>query len=191
MATEPTGTQDARHSVVELMLRSIGEDPEREGLRDTPERVVRSWEKLFGGYEEDPEVILKTAFEESENYDQMVLLRDIELYSTCEHHLLPFFGKVHIWYIPVKLVVGISKLARLAECFSRRLQIQEKMTKQIAEALDKHMKPRGVGVLVEAQHFCMTSRGVEKQNSVMVTSALIGCFTEQNVKEEFQRLCGF
>ena len=156
------------------ILQFIGEDPKREGLLDTPKRVVRSWDKLYGGYKENPKDILKTTF--NENYDEMVLLKDIELYSTCEHHLLPFYGKIHIAYIPDKKVVGISKLARLAECFSRRLQIQERLVNQIADALQEILQPKGVAVICEAKHFCMTSRGIEKQNSNMITSALRGAF---------------
>jgi GTP cyclohydrolase I len=181
--------QDDRHTLVRHLLEAIGEDPEREGLLDTPARVVRSWAKLYGGYAQDPKEILKTAFEETENYNQMVVLSDIELYSTCEHHMLPFVGKAHVGYIPGKKVVGISKLARLVECFARRLQIQEKLTQQIAHALQDTMEPRGVGVMIIAQHFCMTSRGVEKQNSLMKTSSLLGVFQEEKVREEFHRLC--
>jgi len=191
MATQSARAQDSRHTLIGLLLQHIGDDPEREGLVGTPDRVVRSWDKLYGGYKQNPKDVLCTVFEETENYDQMVLLRDIEMYSTCEHHLLPFFGKAHVGYVPGTRVVGISKLARLVECFARRLQIQEKMTQQIADALNDNLSPRGVGVIVEAQHFCMTSRGVEKQNSVMVTSALRGCFTEKDVKEEFHRLCRY
>lgn len=191
METQPASPQDPRRVVIVDLLRAIGEDPDREGLKNTPDRVVRSWSKLFGGYDQKPETILSAVFSETNDYDQMVLLKDCEIYSTCEHHLLPFFGRAHVGYIPGKSVVGISKLARLLECFARRLQIQERLTQQVADALETYLKPRGVGVIIEAQHFCMTSRGVEKQKSVMLTSALRGCFVKQDVREEFHRLCGY
>jgi len=159
-------------------LEFLGENAAREGLVETPSRVVRSWEKLYGGYNEKPEEILSKTF--TQQYDEVVLLKDIELYSTCEHHMLPFFGKCHIAYLPNDKIVGISKLARLMECFARRLQIQERLVNQIADALQEHLKPKGVAVIVEAQHFCMTSRGVEKQRSKMVTSALRGVFLENS-----------
>jgi len=166
------------------MLQYIGEDVQREGLLETPERVVRSWYKLYGGYRQDPKDILKTF--EDDSSDEMVVLKDIEFYSTCEHHILPFFGKAHIAYIPDGKVVGISKLARLLECFARRLQIQERICRQVTSILMKELRPLGAACLLEAQHFCMTSRGVEKQNSIMVTSSLEGVFkSEKGVKEEF------
>jgi len=159
-------------------LEYIGEDPTREGLIETPRRVLRSWEKLCGGYKEDPKVILSTVF--NQKYDEMVLLKDIEMYSTCEHHMLPFHGKCHIAYIPNGKVVGISKLARLMECFSRRLQIQERLCNQVVDSMEEFLKPKGCACIMEAQHFCMTSRGVQKQNSIMTTSALRGVFLEKN-----------
>ncbi len=171
--------KDAADDIAETVVRQleyIGEDATREGLVDTPARVVRSWEKLYGGYAQNPADILKTTF--TQKSDEVVLLKNIEFYSTCEHHMLPFFGKCHIAYLPNEKVVGISKLARLMECFSRRLQIQERVVNQIADAMVEHLDPKGAAVIVEAQHFCMTSRGVEKQNSVMVTSALRGVFLE-------------
>jgi len=174
--------------VRELLLR-IGEDPNREGLISTPERVVRSWDKLFGGYNQDPAKILGVTFSETGNYDQMILMTDIEFYSTCEHHMLPFFGKAHVAYIPKEKVVGASKLVRLVDCFSRRLQIQERLTGEIANAMAEHLNPVGCGVVIVAQHFCMTARGVERQEVLMKTSALRGAFMDQHVKEEFQRLC--
>jgi GTP cyclohydrolase I len=173
--------------LIEGILKEIGEDPGREGLVDTPSRVARSWGTLFGGYKMEPGKILERRFA-SEKYDQMIVLRDIELFSTCEHHMLPFYGKAHIAYLPNGHVVGLSKLARLVECFARRLQIQEKLTQQIADAMMEHTEAKGVGVMIEAQHLCMVARGVGKQNSVMVTSALRGSFTEQKVKEEFLSL---
>jgi GTP cyclohydrolase I len=191
METEPTNAQvdkgplvDDRHPVTQL-IRLIGENPTREGLLDTPRRVLKSHGEIFKGYQMDPKVILSTCFD-SEGYDQMVLLKDIELYSTCEHHMLPFFGKAHVAYIPNKKVVGLSKLARLVECYSRRLQIQERLTNQIADAIVNELDPIGVGVVIEAKHFCMVMRGVNKQNSVMKTSALRGALKiNQSAREEF------
>lgn len=172
-------------TVVKNLLSAIGENADREGLLDTPKRVVKSWATLFGGYHMNPETILERRFS-PDNYDQMVLLKDIEMYSTCEHHMLPFFGKVHVAYIPSKKVVGLSKLARLVECFARRLQIQERLTEQVADALEKHLEPKGCAVMIEAKHMCMVARGVGKQNSVMITSALRGLFKEDHkVREEF------
>ncbi len=178
---------DVKENYVQGMLRGIGEDPDREGLRDTPKRVVESWKELYGGYQQDPAEILARDFD-GNGYDEMIVLRDIEMFSTCEHHLLPFFGRAHIAYIPGKRVVGLSKLARLVECFARRLQIQEKLTREIADAIQKHLNPVGVGVIIEAQHMCMVARGVGKQNSVMTTSALLGQFREQQVRSEFLAL---
>ena len=172
---------------VSQFLRYIGEDVKREGLTKTPERVVRSWRELFGGYRQNPARILRTRFAAS-RYDEMVACTDIEFFSTCEHHLLPFTGHAHIAYIPRGQVVGLSKMARLVECFARRLQIQERMTRQIAEAMQKALKPCGVGVVIEAKHFCMVCRGVRKQQSVMRTSALLGNFREPAVRQEFMTL---
>lgn len=178
--------------IIQAMLQSIGEDPEREGLKDTPHRVVRSWECLYGGYAMSDADVLKTVFEEAggyEKYDEMILLRDIDFFSTCEHHMLPFFGRAHVAYIPDGCVVGVSKLARLVEVFARRLQIQERMTTQIADAIDEHLKPKGIGVILKAQHFCMTSRGVQKQNTMMVTSAMRGSFkAHHETRSEFLHL---
>lgn len=177
--------REAGESLVEGILYAIGEDPAREGLVDTPSRVRKSWATLFGGYQMDPKEILARRFN-SEKYDQMIVLRDIEMYSTCEHHMLPFYGKAHVAYIPNGHVVGLSKLARLVECFARRLQIQEKLTQQIADAIMEHTEARGVGVMIEAQHLCMVARGVNKQNSIMSTSALRGLFKDDHkVREEF------
>lgn len=181
------GDEVPARGIVREMLAAIGEDVTREGLVDTPDRVVRSWLTLFGGYQMEPEAILARQFS-SEKYDQMIVLKDIELYSTCEHHLLPFYGKAHVAYLPNGHVVGLSKLARLVECFARRLQIQEKLTAQIADAIMEHTGAKGCGVLIEARHLCMVARGVGKQNSVMMTSALRGTFLEQRVKEEFHGL---
>lgn len=169
--------KDKIESSIKKILYFIGEDPDREGLLKTPERMIRSWETLFGGYDQDPEGILKTRF--SEKSDEMIILRDIELYSTCEHHFLPFFGKACVGYIPDKQVIGISKIARLVECFARRLQIQERLTNDIARALDRALRPKGVAVVIRAKHLCMMARGVEKQNSEMMTNCLIGAFKKK------------
>lgn len=175
---------------VTRILQYIGEDPNREGLKDTPSRVVRSFEKLYGGYKEDPKAILKTSFAEGA-CTEMVVLKGIEMYSTCEHHMLPFYGKAHIGYIPAGKVVGISKLARLLEVFARRLQIQERLGQQITQTIQDELQPLGCGCVLEAQHHCMTSRGVEKQDSIMVTSSLRGVFLEKReVRDEFLRLIG-
>ena len=177
--------QEEMFRYIELFFDYIGDDKSREGLLKTPERVVKSWEKLFGGYHEKPEEILSAVFEQGA-CDEMVVLKNIEFYSMCEHHLLPFFGTVHIGYIPNKRVVGISKLARLVETFARRLQIQEQMTAQIADTLMEFLAPKGVMVVAEAQHMCMLMRGVQKQNSTMITSALRGRFkSDAKTREEF------
>ena len=169
------------------ILAYIGDDPDREGLVDTPKRIIKSWDKLFGGYKQDPKAVLGTVFEDGA-CDEMVILKDIEFFSTCEHHFLPFYGKVSIGYIPNGKVVGISKLARLVEVFARRLQIQEKMTTQIAETLMEVLSPKGCIVICEGKHLCMVARGVEKQNSNMVTSAIRGAFKDQAVRSEFMSL---
>lgn len=165
----------------------IGDDSSREGVIDTPKRVMKSWDELYAGYKQSPQEILERTFD-SDGYDQMVILRDIEFYSMCEHHMLPFFGKAHIGYIPEKRVVGISKLARLVDCFGRRMQIQERLTKQIADAINDCLSPKGVAVMIEAKHLCMVSRGVNKQNSVMVTSELLGCMRTNEARSEFLKL---
>jgi len=173
--------------LVRRMIEVIGEDSKREGLIETPARVVRSWLELFAGYDQSAEEILKCSFE-GDGYDQIIICRDIQFYSTCEHHWQPFFGRAHVGYLPDKRVVGLSKLARLVDVFARRLQIQERLTEQIATALEAHVQPRGVGVLIEAQHFCMLSRGVTKQESQMVTSSLKGAFQNAATRAEFFRL---
>ena len=182
-----TTTQDIENSIIGI-LSYIGEDPNREGLLDTPKRIIKSWEKLFAGYNQKPEDILKTTFSDG-SCNEMVILKDIEFYSTCEHHFLPFIGKISIGYIPNRKVVGISKLARLVEIYTRRLQIQERMTGQIADDIMKYIQAQGCMVICEAQHLCMTSRGVEKQKSIMVTSAIRGLFFNQKeTKDEFLKL---
>jgi len=168
--------------LIQRVLEYIGEDCTRDGLIDTPSRVVRTFDTLYGGYKQDPKEVV-TFFEDPSK--EMVILKDIEFYSTCEHHMLPFFGKVHIGYIPNGKVVGISKLARLVEVYARRLQIQERMTTQIANCIVELIQPSGAMVVCEAQHLCMTSRGVEKQHSVMVTSAIRGAFEDKKLRAEF------
>lgn len=173
--------------IVEL-LKYIGEDPEREGLIDTPKRILKSYDELYAGYKQNPKEILGTVFEDGA-CDEMVILKDIEFYSMCEHHQLPFFGKISIGYIPNGKVVGVSKLARLVEVFARRMQIQERLTSQIADTLNEVLEPKGVMVICEAQHLCMVSRGVKKQNSKMITSAIRGVFKEkQEARNEFLQL---
>ena len=170
------------------MLEGIGEDPQREGLLKTPERVARSLRFLTRGYSENPEELLKNAVF-TESYDEMVVVRDIDLFSMCEHHLLPFFGKAHVAYIPDGKIVGLSKLARVVEVFARRLQVQERLTQQIRDAIQTVLNPKGVGVVIEAKHLCMVMRGVEKLNSVTTTSAMSGQFiTSQSTRSEFLRL---
>jgi GTP cyclohydrolase I len=171
----------------ELLVR-LGEDPAREGLVRTPDRMRRTYEFLTKGYKEDPEALLKKALF-TVTYDEMVIVKDIEMFSLCEHHMLPFFGKVHVAYIPKGKVIGLSKIPRLIEIFSRRLQIQERLTTQIAETIQKAIQPQGVGVVIEARHLCMMMRGVEKQHSAAVTSSMLGCFREeQETRTEFLSL---
>jgi GTP cyclohydrolase I len=167
-AVEPCG--DVEDAVLTI-LRWIGEDPDRDGLRDTPARVAKAWREMTSGYADDPAEILARTFDESS--DEMIVLRGISFYSTCEHHLLPFYGEATVGYLPGK-VVGISKLARLVECFARRLQIQERMTRQIAEAVETHLGARGVGVILRAHHLCMGCRGVRQEQTEMVTSSMLG-----------------
>ncbi len=171
-----------------MLLKSLGEDPKREGLRDTPKRVVKAWREMTEGYAMDPAVILARDFD-ADGYDEMVVCRNIEFVSNCEHHMLPFLGHAHVAYVPKKRVVGLSKMARLVDCFARRLQIQEQLTQQIARAMHQHLRPHGVGVVVVAKHMCMACRGVRKQSSDMVTSTLIGCFKRPEVRAEFLDHC--
>jgi GTP cyclohydrolase I len=171
----------------EFLVR-LGEDPEREGLLRTPERMERALQYLTRGYNEDPEKILQDALF-TVSYDEMVIVRDIEMFSLCEHHVLPFFGKVHVAYIPNGKVIGLSKIPRLVEVFARRLQVQERLTTQIAETIQHAIQPQGVGVVIEARHLCMMMRGVEKQHSSAVTSAMLGIFRDcQETREEFLAL---
>ncbi len=175
--------------LVRALLEYIGEDSQREGLRDTPRRVIASYEKMFGGYKQKPEDVLTVFGDEA--YDEMIVVKDIEFFSTCEHHLLSFFGKAHVGYIPDGKIIGLSKIPRLVEIFARRLQNQERLTNQIARGLQDILKPKGVGVIIEAQHFCMMARGVEKQSSFVTTSALLGLFKKElNTRNEFLRHVG-
>lgn len=168
---------------VRRLLEFLREDPYREGLRDTPKRVIQSFQELYSGYTIDIPALFTTF--ESDTTDEMIVLKDIEFYSTCEHHMQPFFGKAHIAYIPDKRIVGISKLARLLEAFARRLQIQERITQQVTHSLDQHLQPLGSACVLESSHFCMVCRGVQKQHSKMITSSLTGVFRQQEVRNEF------
>ncbi len=170
------------------LLKEIGEDPSREGLERTPERVAKAYEYLTSGYRQKVENVLNEALF-TEEYDEMVVVKDIDFYSLCEHHLLPFFGKCHIAYMPSRKIVGLSKMPRLVEMFSRRLQVQERLTTQIAQTINDVLQPRGVAVVMEALHMCMLMRGVEKQNSKAVTSAMLGAFRENaGTRAEFMEL---
>jgi GTP cyclohydrolase IA len=185
---DTTVTSATFEELVREMLVRLGEDPEREGLLRTPERVHKAFEFLTRGYNEDPEAMLKKALF-TVTYDEMVIVKDVEMFSLCEHHMLPFFGRAHIGYVPDGRVVGLSKLPRLVDAFSRRLQIQERLTTQIAETIQKVIQPQGVGVVIEARHLCMMMRGVEKQHSQAVTSSMLGCFREeQETRTEFLSL---
>ncbi|MBE0499056.1 MAG: GTP cyclohydrolase I FolE [Campylobacterales bacterium] len=177
--------KEAFENAVKTMMRSVGEDPEREGLLKTPERVHKAYEFMYGGYKEDPNEVLNSALFTSSN-DEMVLIKDIELYSTCEHHLLPIIGRAHVAYIPDGKVVGLSKIPRVVDIFSRRMQIQEQLTEQIADAIMKTIKPKGVAVVIQARHMCMEMRGVEKINSTTTSSALRGLFKkDEKTRAEF------
>ena len=170
------------------MLKEIGEDPSREGLEKTPERVAKAYRYLTSGYRQDPSEVLNGALF-TEEYDEMVVVKDIDFYSVCEHHVLPFFGKCHVAYMPSRKIVGLSKIARLVEMYSRRLQVQERLTTQIAQTINEVLQPRGVAVVMEALHMCMLMRGVEKQNSKAVTSAMLGAFRENpETRAEFMEL---
>ncbi len=173
-------------AAVRTLIRWAGDDPQREGLIATPERVVRAYDEFFQGYGTDPALLLRRTFSETDGYDEMVVLRDIHFESHCEHHMVPIIGKAHVGYLPQRRVVGISKLARVVEAFAKRLQIQEKMTVQIAETIDRELKPRGVAVVIEAAHQCMTTRGVHKSGVAMVTSRMIGAFRDEAItRREF------
>jgi len=184
-------TREEAEAAVRLLLEYAGDDPTREGLRGTPGRVVRAFDEYFSGYAEDPVELLARTFEETDGYDEMVVLKDIRFESHCEHHIAPIIGKAHVAYLPGTRVVGISKLARLVELYARRLQIQEKMTAQIANTLDEVLRPKGVAVVIEAAHQCMTTRGVHKPGVAMVTSRMLGAFrNDQATRREFLAIIG-
>jgi GTP cyclohydrolase I len=171
-------TRQEAEAAVRTLLRWAGDDPDREGLRDTPARVARSYEEFFSGYAIDPVALLERTFEETDGYDEIVLLRDIRLESYCEHHMLPIIGRAHVAYLPYRRVVGISKLARVVEAYAKRLQLQEKLTVQIANTVNEVLQPRGTAVIIEAAHQCMTTRGVHKPGVAMVTSRMVGAFRD-------------
>jgi len=178
-------------AAVATLIRWAGDDPSREGLRGTPARVARAYQEFFGGYDEDPVQVLQRTFEETDGYDEMVVLRDIRFESHCEHHLAPIIGRAHIAYLPDKRVIGISKLARVLDIYSRRLQIQEKLTSQIANTIDEVLQPKGVAVVIDAAHQCMTTRGVHKPGMSMVTSRMLGLFrTDARTRREFLAIVG-
>ncbi|WP_343560698.1 GTP cyclohydrolase I FolE [Kiloniella sp. b19] len=184
-------SRDEAEEAVRTLLRWAGDDPTREGLLGTPDRVVRAYEEFFAGYKIDPKELLARTFEEVEGYDEIVLLRDIPFESHCEHHMAAIIGKAHIAYLPTNRVVGISKLARLVEAYAKRLQIQEKMTAQIANTLNEVLQPKGVAVVIEASHQCMTTRGIHKQGVSMVTSQMLGLFrTNASTRRELMALIG-
>jgi len=179
-------TQEEAEEAVRTLILWAGDDPEREGLLETPARVARSYNEFYAGYDQDPEQVLMKTFEETGGYDEMVLIRDIALDSHCEHHMVPISGKAHVAYIPNNRVVGISKLARVVEIFSKRLQIQEKMTVDIAATIDRVLKPQGVAVVIEASHQCMTTRGIRKPGADTVTSQMLGSFRDDpSTRREF------
>ncbi len=184
-------SREEAEAAIRTLLRWAGDDPTREGLADTPARVVRSYEEFFGGYLIDPVALLERTFEETDGYDEIVLLRDIRVESHCEHHMAPIIGRAHVAYLPHRRVVGISKLARVVEAYAKRLQIQEKMTAQIANTIQDVLQPRAVAVVIEATHQCMTTRGIHKPGVTMVTSHLLGAFREDpNTRRELLAMIG-
>ncbi|SAL56846.1 GTP cyclohydrolase [Caballeronia choica] len=184
-------SREEAEAAVRVLLRWAGDDPRREGLRDTPARVIRAYEEFFRGYEQDPREILARTFSEVQGYDEMIVLKDIRFESYCEHHMVPIIGRAHVAYLPSKRVVGISKLARLVDAFAKRLQIQEKMTAQIADTLNEVLQPLGVGVILEAAHQCMSTRGVHKAGASMVTSRMLGAFRDDpSTRREFLAIVG-
>lgn len=191
MAAKKDGrpSRDQAEKAVRTLLLWAGEDPEREGLAETPKRVARAYEDWFSGYQEDPVRFLKRTFEEVDGYDEMIVLRDIEFESHCEHHMAPIIGRAHVGYLPTNKVVGISKLARVVDAFARRFQVQEKMTAQIANCIRDVLNPKGVGVVIEAEHQCMTTRGIHKSGVTMVTSQMLGLFRKDaRTRAEFLRM---
>jgi GTP cyclohydrolase I len=184
-------TREEAEAAVRTLIRWAGDDPDREGLLDTPKRVAKSYGELFSGYETDPREYLERTFDEVGGYDELVVLKDIRVVSFCEHHMLPFLGRAHVGYLPTHRVVGISKLARVVHGFARRLQIQEKLTAEIAEAIDEVLKPKGVGVVIQSEHSCMTMRGVNTPGSSLTTSHLLGDVrNDPKTRSEFLRLVG-
>ncbi len=184
-------SREEAETAVRTLIRWAGDDPDREGLTGTPSRVVRAYEEFFSGYGIDPVEVLSRTFEETEGYDEMVVLRDIRFESHCEHHMAPIIGRAHIAYLPRRRVIGISKLARVLEIYSRRLQIQEKLTAQIANTIDEVLQPRGVAVVIDAAHQCMTTRGVHKPGMSMVTSRMLGAFrSDASTRREFLAIIG-
>ena len=184
-------TREEAEAAIRIMLRWAGDDPDREGLRETPERVVKAFEEWFSGYRQDPDAYMRRTFEEVEGYDNMIVLKDIRFESHCEHHLAPIIGRAHVGYLPTHRVVGISKLARVVEAFARRLQVQEKMNAQIAHCIQTVLEPRGVAVVIEAAHQCMTTRGVHKTGVTMVTSTMLGAFRDNSdTRREFLNIIG-
>jgi GTP cyclohydrolase I len=189
--SEPRPTREEAEAAVRTLLRWAGDDPTREGLLDTPGRVTRAYAEFFSGYQVDPVAVLERTFEETDGYDEIVLLRDIRLESTCEHHMAPIIGRVHVAYLPYHRVVGISKLARVVEAYAKRFQIQEKMTAQIANTIQQVLEPRGVAVVIEAAHQCMTTRGVHKPGVTMVTSRMLGAFRDDpTTRRELMAMIG-
>ena len=179
-------TREAAEAAVRTLIEWTGDDPDREGLVGTPDRVVRAYEEFYAGYLEDPKAVLERTFEETAGYDEIVMLRDIRLESHCEHHMVPIIGRAHVAYLPEGRVVGISKLARLVEIYSKRLQIQEVLTAQIADTINEVLKPKGVAIIIEAAHQCMTTRGIKKPGVVTITSRMLGCFrTDPATRSEF------
>ena len=185
---KPDVTLEEAMKAVETLIKWAGDDPQREGLIDTPKRVVKAYSEFFSGYKEDPREILSKTFDDVQGYNDFVLLKDIDLNSHCEHHMVPIIGKVHIAYLPNKNVVGISKIARVVDIFAKRLQTQETMTKQIADSIQKYLKPKGVAVYIEAFHQCMTTRGVNKPNVSTTTCTLTGYFKKRELEEKFYLL---
>ena len=184
-AAEPRAPQGIEANVRRI-LEHMGEDPDREGLSKTPDRVARAFEYLTRGYQQDPKAVINGALFTEDAYSEMIVVKDIDFFSLCEHHILPFFGRANVAYIPNRRIVGISKIARLVDVYARRLQVQERLTTQVAQTVMEELKPRGVGVIITAEHLCMRMRGVEKQNSIVTTSATLGAFrTRQETREEF------
>jgi GTP cyclohydrolase I len=187
----PRPSREESEEAIRTLLRWAGDEPSREGLKDTPARVVRAFEDWFSGYNQDPMVYLERTFEEIDGYDELVVLRDIRFESHCEHHLAPIIGRVHVGYLPVKKIVGISKLARVVDAYARRLQVQERMNAQIANCIQQVLEPKGVAVVIEATHQCMTTRGVHKHGVSMVTSSMLGAFREDaRTRREFLTMIG-